>query len=214
MNDLAILMITCDKYSFIWESWYYYFKKNFPQGIAKLYWTNETIDCPYSEFTQIKVDIKHPDKWTKRVRLAAQQIPERNIMILLDDLLITNPMLLSEFEMLYTLFHFFDMDSLIILPALSKNLKLKPTCVKGLYRLKKFSWYLISYSPVIYKKKYLLECLKPTYSIWDSEIKGTKWLWAKVFLGRNYKVYNYLKDWVINSIKRGKVEDKYKKYII
>jgi hypothetical protein len=209
MNDLAILMITCDKYSFIWESWYYYFKKNFPPT-DKLYWTNETIDCPYPEFKQIKVDIKDPNKWTKRVRLAVKQIPEKNILILLDDLLIVKP--IDELKIIYNYFQLLNMDSLIILPVLSKNLKFESIFFKDLLRLKKYSWYLFSSSPTIYKKKFLLECLRPTYSIWDAEIKGTKWLWAKAFFGREYKVYNYTKDWVFNSVKRGKVVDE--RYII
>ena len=211
--NLAILIVTCDKHSYIWDTWYNYFKKNFPQGIGKLYWTNETIDCPYPEFTQIKADIKNINKWTKGVRQVVKQIPEDDILFLLGDLLLTKPCYLTEFCTLYHLFSNLNMDALRIMKSTSKLLKVEPTGITMLEKLKKYSWYLISYSVNLYKKKFLLECLRMTYSPWDSEIKGTRRLWIKAFLGRKYKIYNYRKNWVVNLIIRGEIDKRHKKYI-
>jgi len=209
--NLAILIVTCDKDSYIWDTWYYYFKKNFPQGIGKLYWTNETIDCPYPEFTQIKVDIKNINKWTKGVRQVVKKISEDNILFLLGDLLLIEQC--YEFHRLCIHFTNFNMDALQIMKSTSKLLKDEPTHIPRLTKLKKYSWYLISYSVNLYKKKFLLECLRMTYSPWDSEIKGTRRLWIKAFLGRKYKIYNYRKNWVVNLIIRGEIDKRHKKYI-
>ena len=105
------------------------------------------------------------------------------------------------------------MDALRIMKSTSKLLKVEPTGITMLEKLKKYSWYLISYSLNLYKKKFLLECLRMTYSPWNSEIKGTRRLWVKAFFGRKYRIYNYTKDWVVNLIIRGKIDKRHKKYV-
>ena len=96
-----------------------------------------------------------------------------------------------------------------IVPIKSHLVKLIPL-YHGIHRLHKYSHYLISYSPTIYRKDFLLECLNRDESIWDSEVKGTKRLWVKAFFGRKYKIYRYVKDWYINAIVRGELKIKIK----
>ena len=55
-------------------------------------------------------------------------------------------------------------------------------------------------TPNMWKKSFLLECLKVDESPWRNEVEGSQRLKG------DYKIYAYLvKDWYVNVYKKGKV---------
>lgn len=198
---LAIAINTCDKYSFLWERWWYYFSKNWEYDYP-VYFLNEKKDVNFP-VKQIKVNISDIDLWTKKLRGSINQIPEDDIFLLLEDHFIVKK--LDEFEDIYQMFKTLNADALRIRYVESNlatyhNTKFR---INGsrIRKLKRNSKYLIAYSPNIWKKSFLLECLKIDESCWQSETKGSIRL-----EGKGYNIYSYLRpDWYVNSCIQGKM---------
>lgn len=82
-TDCAVLVLTCDRYSDAWMPFFELFRK---------YWT----DCPYpvymgtneKDFSFDGVKVVHsgkPEDWSTDTRRIVEQIPEKYILILLED---------------------------------------------------------------------------------------------------------------------------------
>ena len=82
MNDLAVVLITCDKYSWLWEPWLYYFRKHWHVD-CPVYFCNEFMDVDYDGITQVRCGYVSPNAngWTKQVRECIEQIPEKHLFV-------------------------------------------------------------------------------------------------------------------------------------
>ena len=200
--DLALVLNTTDKYSHIWDAWYYHFKKHWRHDFP-VYFLNEEKDITYP-FTQIKVNIPEKNLWTKKFRESIVQIPEDNLFVLLEDLLLTEGFDEGEFEYIYDFFLSHDVHAMRILPK-SRFTTNIPTDHDKIDMLYKNSKYLVSHQPNIWKKDFLLECIKHDESPWDNERRGTKRM-----LGMDFKIYHYRKIWFVNVLRMGKLVSKYK----
>ncbi len=174
MDDLAIAYVTCDKYEKTWMGWYNSFKMNWSLNYP-LYFCGEEKECPFEEFTQIPHETVEVDQWTTKLRAQIKQIKAKNIFVLLDDIHFRMD-ISEEFEDLYSIFKELDADSLRLMARKSTS-RADDTRYKvfgePVRRLKPHTSYLISWSPNIFKKKFLLECLQWDESPWESEIYGT-----------------------------------------
>lgn len=199
--SLAIVINSCDKYSFVWDKWWYYFNKNWNYDYP-VYFLNEKKDISFP-VKQIKVDISDINLWTKKLRESVIQIPENNIFLLLEDLFITSRF--KGFEDIYKMFKTLNADSLRIRRIPEKytintdtSFRINGSIVK---KLDQKSKYLIAYSPNIFKKSFLLKCLEIDESPWSSEVKGSKRL-----EGKGYNIYSYLKpNWFTDVCRKGKI---------
>jgi len=201
--NLAVAVCGCDKYSFVWNGWYHYFKKYWNID-CPIYFLNEEKNINFPGIQQIKVNIPDVNIWTKRVRESIKQIPEDNIFFLLEDMFLNKQFEKKEFERIYNAFEIINADALRIKDiAYFYTVHDTKFFVNGV-NLKKFdpfSEYLISYSPNIWKKSFLLECIKHDESPWYSEVTRS----AKM-RGGDYNIYIYEKlDWFVNVLLRGKV---------
>ena len=211
MKNLAVVIGTSDSHSFLWKDWWYYFNKNWKYNYP-IYFLNEKKDIDFS-IKQIKVNIPNINLWTKRIRKSIEQIPEDNIFWLLEDFFITKSFKKNEFENIYDFFIRINADSLRIdsvesIHTTSYNTKFK---INGtlIEKLDQHSRYLISYLPNIWKKSFLLECLKVDESPWESEIKGSQRI-----EGKDYDIYSYLRpNWFGNACRQGKLTQEGKKLV-
>lgn len=201
---LAIVLNTTDKYCDLWDTWYYHFKRwkhNYP-----VYFLNERLDVPY-DVTQIKVDIPEVDLWTKKLRESLKQIPEDEVLVMLEDHWIAKPFEKGEFELIYGLFQRLDADAMRISPPSSlTSTELFQGDVRSLTPNSK---YLISHDPNMWRKKTLLECLDVDESPWDNEIKGTNRI-----RDRKYSIYHYEKYWWVNAMVKGRLTPEGHKMLI
>ena len=88
MKDLAVVLITCDKYSWLWDAWHYHFRNNWRID-CPVYFCNEVQPIEYKGITQITCGYVEPNanKWTKQVRECVEHIPEQHLFVILEDLL-------------------------------------------------------------------------------------------------------------------------------
>lgn len=203
MDEIAIIISSCDKHSFLWEGWWYYFKKNWNCNYP-IYLLNEKKDTNLP-IKQIKIDIPDINLWTKRIRESIEQIPENDIFFITEDFFIIKPFKPGEFESLYKIFKVTNADALRIKTIRSKYTTLHDTTFKVngtiIKKLDYHSKYLIAYTPNIWKKSFLLECLKINESPWANETRGSRRL-----EGKGYNVYSYLKPgWCGNACRKGKI---------
>ncbi len=198
MTNIAVVINTTDKYSFLWDAWYSYFQKNW-QPEYPVYFLNEKHYISYP-FNQIKINIPEKDLWTKKLRLSIEQIPEEYLFILLEDLFIVKNFSKEEFDGILKIFNTLNADALRVMASVSKYTTVHKTLFKGIWKLDDHSRYLIAHTPNIWRKEFLLECLKVDENPWDNEIKGTKRI-----QGKGHNIYAYLKkDWYVNTYRQGK----------
>ena len=84
LDDLAIVINSCDKYSDLWETFFYFFNKNWPDCPFKRYLISNNIQPNINDVEIIKVgkDIS----WSNNLLLALKQLEQKYILFFLDDL--------------------------------------------------------------------------------------------------------------------------------
>ena len=207
--NLAIVVNTTDKYSYIWDAWYHYYKKYWTLELP-VYFLNETLDITYP-FKQIKINIPEVELWTKKLRESIEQIPEDNLFILLEDLLFTDGFYPGEFESIYRYFLENKVDSLRILKhsgATTQHPMIWSNISSRMYKLDPYSRYLISHQPGIWRKEFLFKCIALDEDPWTNEIHGSERI-----QGGDYNIYQYEKRWFVNVLRHGKVVPAYKKLL-
>ena len=204
-SNLAVLIFGCDKYEFLWDSWYKYFKKNWDFSLGNIYFNKEKKDVDFEGITQIKTDISDVNLWTKRMREVLAQIPEQDIFFFMGDEFFINKV--PEFSDVYKAYRFLNADSIRVRPISLANIVEIVPIINGI-KIKKFrndSPYLISYSPNIIRKSFFLDCIKVDESAWDNEIKGTERI-----RNTNPQVYIYHKNWTANTMVKGKLVQEFR----
>ena len=202
MKDLAVVLVTCDKYAWLWDVWHYFFRKHWHVD-CPVYFCNEVKDVDYDGITQVKCGYVAPNanQWTKQLRECVEQIPEKHLFVILEDLLFD--MDISEtFKKLYVAFNMLGADALRIR---SKNTiaQMSPTNRKidgkDINLLSDKSKYLITFSANLWSKNYLMECLSRDESPWTAELSGR-------MKGKGKRVYDYhMPNWYVNSLVLGRL---------
>ena len=167
--SLAVVIVSCDRYSWFWPTWYHYFSKNFGFDYP-VYLINESIPCDFDGVTQILSPVPGVNYWTKMLREAVKLIPEDDLLIMMDDFVIHKPIRIPR---LYNAFTVLGMDSLRIMAHPNKWCKIRYVTSKYemcFYRLTASSAYKVSFSPNIWSKDYLLRCIEEDMTPWACEL--------------------------------------------
>jgi hypothetical protein len=88
-NEVAVLVLTCDKYADIWPVFYSFFFKYWPACPYKIYNASN-----YQGFSHPKVSnmlSNQVSDWSTEVKAILKQIPEKYLIVLLEDYLIYKP---------------------------------------------------------------------------------------------------------------------------
>ncbi len=203
-SNLAIVFYGTDRYEFLWDAWYWYFRKNWDINLCNAYFLNEEKDVNFEGVKQIKVNIQDFNLWTKRLRESLEQIPENDIFFFMGDLFQVKGFEKNEFEHIYQMYEWLDADALRIRPVTRNNIVSRTPYYVGNVNIKKFdneSQYLISNGVNIIKKSFFLKCLQVDENPWDNEVKGTNRIRAS-----KPDIYIYEKfGWYVDVCRQGKV---------
>lgn len=82
---MKLIVLSCDKYEFCWEPFFRLLNKYYPNH-PECFLVTETKKCPYCNTINVNSDI-----WTKRFREALKQISDDQVMVLLDDFFVREP---------------------------------------------------------------------------------------------------------------------------
>lgn len=91
---MVILVLSCDKNDDLFEPFHHCMEKYYPEHPEIIYAT-ETIKNPY--YRTISID--YPlELWTKRIRETLTQINDKQILLMIDDIFIRNPVDIKRIE--------------------------------------------------------------------------------------------------------------------
>ena len=84
---MTIIVLSCSKNEELFEPFHHCMEKNFPNHSEIIYFTDGIIN-PYYKTIPIQMSF---DKWTKGLREFLNQIPDEQILLMIDDCFIRNP---------------------------------------------------------------------------------------------------------------------------
>lgn len=94
--SFAVLVLSCDKYSHVWPGFFQSWKKYFPSCQYPVYLGSNSVSY-HGAGVKTLLTGDDPD-WSTSLLRILNQIPERRIFIILEDLLLASPMDASAFQ--------------------------------------------------------------------------------------------------------------------
>ncbi|MFP4475875.1 MAG: hypothetical protein ACLFOY_09955 [Desulfatibacillaceae bacterium] len=200
--DLAIVVHTIDKYSFLWEGWYYFFRKYWDFSInARLVFMNEDVEVSFPGIDQVRTG---PGEWSDRLKRGLEMLPESNVFYMQEDFWPIETLPRKYFEKAFGLFVRKKMDAFRITWMGNYRLFPMPHMLGGqlVYRFRnKSSMYLITHQSGFWRKDFFLDCLAPDESPWKNEIEGTE----RVRATMRPRVYMVKRKWYEEVCRRGEL---------
>ena len=209
MKSIALLVSTCDSYSFLWDNFKTLISKNIP--IEKKYSCSETLSIgenyiPFNTNTAA---------WSDRLINALKRIEEEYIFFVLEDYYMTKKILSAEIDSILDTMIDKNLDKFLLqnggnMPHTYKTYEMIgvdgvekqiSSCdYYGSFMLVNQSPYLTSLQPAVWKREALLGCLEKNWTPWDFEIKGTH---KASTMNINILMY-YLDEVYFNACRKGK----------
>ncbi|MDO9000762.1 MAG: hypothetical protein Q7W45_13420 [Bacteroidota bacterium] len=175
-KNTAILVLSCDKYADAWRPFFLFFEK---------YWG----DCPFPiylgtnekefKFNNVKQIFSHKNTtWSDELQIILKQIPEKNIILILEDYFIYKQV---NTETIIKLLEIMESENAAYLKLAAfpkKYDKLWPhnalTRHPNIGEIEKESQYRVCLQTAIWNKEILLNLLNPAENPWQFEIEASK----------------------------------------
>lgn len=196
-DQLSILVVSCDKYSDLWDTFLFLWKR---------YWS----DCPYqvalgSNYKKadypgvIPILIGEDTSWTNNVKTMLEQIKTPYVMMMLEDFFLCKPVKGKSISDLlkYTIEN--DVDCMRVTAAMP--LKKVTNRELGIGPIEHGTPYYVSCHPAFWKKATLLELLRDGYSAWDFEEKNSS---ESRFFDYKFMSTTTPRIFMRNGVERGK----------
>lgn len=168
IEKFAIIVPSCDRYSDLWEPFFYLFWKNWDDCPFKLYLLTNNLNYFHPKVNLLKLgkDVS----WSKNLKKGLSQIKEDYILMLIEDLFIVEKVnsinILSLVKNIYKNNYNYLRLNPYPKPDISVN--------QSIGSIKKGSAYRTSTPFSFWKKEILMDLLIDHESAWDFEIKGSE----------------------------------------
>jgi hypothetical protein len=198
MNELTLLIGSCDSYSFLWN--------NFIKLCDK-YWEPECKKIIVSETLKIESDSYEfltPGSnmnWSDRIIKAINKIDTEFIFFILDDYFLREKISSNFINQSINFLKDKNANKLIFTTIPENTYKLSHV-ENNLYKMNDDSDYLTSVQPAIWRKSFLLECMQKDWNPWQFEINGTELIKNKQ---NNIYLFHVLETIYFNAVRRGKI---------
>lgn len=175
-KNTAILVLSCDKYADAWQPFFLFLKKYWSDCVFPIYLgTNKK----YFVFPNVKqIFSNKTTTWSDELKTILEQIPEKNIIIILEDYFITKPVNNKAILDLVDVMEKTDASFLKLGLFPTKFNSLWPhTSLKNfdnIAAINKGSKYRICLQIALWNKEHLYELLKDNENPWQFEIGGSK----------------------------------------
>jgi hypothetical protein len=196
MSSLAVLVHSFDKYSFLWTGYEESFRKNWNLRYPDIYFASD-IETENKVGEPFKMIYSGAGEWSDRLRKLLEQLPYDYILYMQEDHWPTKKPPLSE---CWDLMHKLNLDRLQI-STVNQFYSLTGDRIPLYFH--NTSKYLVSHQPSIWRKSFLLDCLRPGETPWDNEYKGTKRLNPKPEIKNKIAIYPC--DWYQHKCVKGKI---------
>lgn len=198
MNSLncSLLVHTFNRYEFLWDG-FLESKHLLPKGMP-WYFGTDTLGHGLHYFDNFRLLYSGDDEWSDRLINLLNQIPTEYIFYIQED---QWPKEQIQLPMFLYLMEANKLSRLQISPV-NQFYSLHGSSLPLYFHYK--SKYLVSHQPSIWKKSFLLDCLKPNENPWVNEYEGTKRLNVPETAG---KIAIYPCDWYKHKCENGKFID-------
>ena len=163
-----MLILSCDKYSDIWDGYYYQFKKHFELDLPIYFAANQLSPSWVDE--KIKIICTGPEKsWGENFKKVIEQVDAQFILITLEDLYICSGVSGSEYSLIQSMLsQYSDLRHLKYTGYVQGQKEL----IKGVKILDSDTPYRVTLCGV-WQKEYLLSIVEDLDTPWSFEIKGS-----------------------------------------
>jgi hypothetical protein len=167
--NMAILIPSFDKYSFVWPMFFEFFKRNWGDCPFPVYLGTNFKSADLDWVTDVKIG--QDTTWGLKVSNMLKQIPEEYVMIILEDFFIVEKVENNVIEGAFKFMQSNNIDCLGLhaCPKPLNNVK-DDTDVWG--EIQPGEPYRINAQVAIWKKSSLMKILRPKFSPWDLERYG------------------------------------------
>ena len=168
-SKLAILIVSCDKYSDLWTPFFKLFRTFWPDCIYPIYLgSNNTI---YLDDSIHMITIGDDISWADNVKLMLDQIEEKYILMLLEDFFLEKKVKGKDIEELFEYVKNNNVDCLRLAPTPPPSKIVDKKLGIGIIEFN--APYCISTQPSIWNKDILKRLLHKGYTAWDFEKRNS-----------------------------------------
>lgn len=167
MFSISVLVLSCDKYSDLWDGFFSLFFKNFNYEI-KIYLANNLRDFNFKDRSITVLNCGEDKNWSNHLLNALNCIDEDFIFIILEDLFIINNIKNSDISKLINFAFENNIQHLKYTSFPMGDIQFKD----GYKKYSAGMPYSVSVNG-IWNKKYLMSLLLDGESAWDFEINGS-----------------------------------------
>jgi len=199
--DFAILIGSCDKYSYLWDHFSYLFHKNWDRRIdVKKYIITQEADARLNGIENIKVG---DPNYTYGVKRAIDIINADNILWLQDDYFFRKKIDYEAFEKYYSLFEEWQADRF----GIHENSQLYSSQLiyDNIFRMHQFSLYTISLQASLWNVNFLYKCLEKNETPWEFEENGSQ----RLNQSKQHRIFYAAQDppWYLEACRKGSFTD-------
>ena len=200
-NNLAILVISCDKYFDVIDPFFDLFYKFWNDCPYKIYLGTNNYSYNHKQINIQNINIGDDLSWCDNLRKMIDIIDESYILLFLDDYFLCRPVETSIIENMIKISISKDVSCFKFTPTVKS--KIKYVSIKDVFVIDSSHDYCINAAISIWNKNVLKKLLKPGYSAWDFEVLNSKKCKSEgklpgLFL-QTKKTYFFIKNGVIKG---------------
>lgn len=165
MNELAVVVLSCDKYKDAWHPFYHFFKKFWSDCPFPVYHISETIE-PKVDFKINFIPVNH-SSWSFRLLASLDKIQSNYILVLLEDYFLLKPVDNKRMEKCIEILKKENAGCLRIFPCPGPNGSFKNYEDVGWIDLKENN--ALNSQATIWDKNILKDLLNENESVWQFE---------------------------------------------
>jgi hypothetical protein len=170
MENLTVLIGSCDEYSFLWENFDTLFKRYWKLNTKNII-VSETIKFDNEDYKTITPGKK---SWGHRILESLNEVDTEYVFFILDDYYLTENFDEKLIDDHIKIMNDYGAVKIMIDIDYEEPIYSLEHINGSLYKFKSESQYLNSVQPSIWKTDYLKKVLKPEYSPWDFETIGNE----------------------------------------
>lgn len=175
-SDFALLILSCDKYSDAWDPFFSLFRKFWPECPYKVYLATNELKPEYSGVQIIASGA--PKNWSDDTLAVLQQIPEKYVIVLLEDYFLNNKPDILWLQKCLSIMHSENAAFLRLASFRKDHFDMYAFDVIQQHPdfgvTRKSAPFLINLQAGIWNREKLISYIKPGESPWDFETKGSK----------------------------------------
>lgn len=172
-NNLAVIVLSCDKFSCLWPLFFSRLNKYFPENTYKFYLLSNNIKFEADSHHDINVICVGDDiSWSDNLIKMLDKVNEKYVMLLIDDAPFAADVDIKKLNNYFSTFINENMNYLNLKssPKPNKNFELD----HGYGEISKSTGYRCALVPSIWKKNILYDLLKISESAWEFEVIGSE----------------------------------------